>query len=176
MALNAAFLHALGDSVQSVGVVLAGVFIWVQNHRHYGTPAVRQSLYNLADPVSSLFFAVVTLYTTKSLLAQLLGILMESKPEGVDYAKLERELLRVKGVASLHDLHVWSLSGDTIALSVHLVASNQGEALAAAQRVCRKHRIEHTTIQVDGIEVGDSQCSFSGCVPMGIEACGRDCH
>jgi zinc transporter 2 len=158
MALNAAFLHALGDSVQSVGVILAGIFIYLMNNWYRGSPVDAHSIYNLADPVCSLLFALVTLFTTKDLIKQLLGILMETTPESVDYVRLRRELAAIPYVDNLHDLHVWSLTANKAALSVHLVSSRQKEVLLAAQRICARHRIDHTTVQVDPPEVGAEKC------------------
>lgn len=164
LALNAAFLHALGDSVQSVGVILAGAFIWVANNRQYGSPSNAYSWYNLADPACSLLFAIVTLYTTKGLIKELLNILMESTPEGINYGKLRSELQAIPGVVSVHDLHVWSLTANTVSLSVHLVSDKHQSALERAQQVCASWGITHTTIQVDSVKVGDENCqSTLGC-------------
>ena len=164
LALNAAFLHALGDSVQSVGVILAGFFIYYMNQKIYGHHTEPRSLYNLADPCCSLLFSVVTLYTTKSLIWQILAILMETTPEYVDYGALRQELSDIAGVENVHDLHVWSLTANQAALSVHVVAVDQKEVLQRAQDVCSRHGIEHTTIQVDPPEVGAEKCiSRMGC-------------
>jgi zinc transporter 2 len=160
LALNGAFLHALGDCVQSLGVIFAALFIWYFNKKHYGVPTHKYSIYNLADPASSLFFGVVTLTTTKALLKQLLAILMESTPEHVDGDKLFAELAAIEGVKSVHDLHVWSLTAEKTALSVHLVANNHDEVLSAAQEICEaRFGISHTTIQVDPERHGSDRCS-----------------
>ncbi|ESL11168.1 solute carrier family 30 (zinc transporter), member 2 [Trypanosoma rangeli SC58] len=168
-AVNAALLHALGDCVQSVGVILAGIFIYFTNKHVFGTPSYKYSLYNLADPLCSLFFAGVTLNMTKPLLGDLFGILMESTPPGIDYLSLNKALLSIDGVVSVHDLHVWSLSSDYVALSVHLVADDAATALRKAQYVCEKlFGIGHTTIQVDAVKNGADLCPAAcACVSGG---------
>lgn len=159
-ALHAALLHALGDCVQSVGVILAGAFIYLANMAVYGVPSYRFSIYNLADPVCSLMFAIITVNMTRSLLGDLLAILMESTPAGIDYEAVHRSLMSIDGVESVHDLHVWSLAADYIALSVHLVAANPKVALRKAQRICAdRFGITHTTIQVDSVEDGADFCA-----------------
>lgn len=167
VALNAAFLHALGDSIQSVGVILAGLFIYYMNLRDFGKPTVNHSVYNLADPVCSLLFGVITLYTTKALVGQLLGILMESTPSHIDYRKLRKSLLEIKGVVKLHDLHIWSIGADHAALTVHLVVDREdryGAVLEQSQNVCKRHGVGHATIQVESREFGDGQCETAvGC-------------
>lgn len=157
-AVHAAILHALGDCVQSLGVILAGVFIYVTNMVYYGIHTYQYSLFNLADPFCSVMFAVITLNMTKSLVMELFGILMESTPRHIDYAALEAALMQIDGVESVHDLHIWSLSAEYVSLSVHLV-SDDSAVLAKAQHICQVHfGIGHTTIQVDPVAVGTSEC------------------
>lgn len=158
-AINAAFLHALGDCVQSAGVIFAGAFIYLANLRAFGTPSSATSIYNLADPLSSIFFAVVTLHMTRHLIFDILAILMESTPPNIDVEALTKALSAIQGVVSVHDLHVWSLAANYPSLSVHLVSSNHVEALHAAQVICEKRfGITHTTIQVDAVEHGSDRC------------------
>ncbi|KPA74418.1 zinc transporter-like protein [Leptomonas pyrrhocoris] len=160
-AVHAAILHALGDCVQSLGVILAGVFIYVANMMYYGQHTYMYSLFNLADPFCSVMFAVVTLNMTKSLLMELFGILMESTPRHIDYDALEEALMQIDGVVSVHDLHIWSLSAEYVSLSVHLV-SDDSTVLPKAQHICQVHfGIGHTTIQVDTVAVGTSECGNS---------------
>jgi zinc transporter 2 len=170
-AIHAAFLHALGDCVQSVGVIAAGVFIYFANLSAFGVPTSPTSIYNLADPLSSIFFAVITLRMTKKLILDILAILMESTPQSVDYQDLARALARIPGVESVHDLHVWSLAADYTACSVHLVANNHVEVLHQAQRICsRRFHIQHHTIQVDPVAHGSDNCHHGGscAVPTSI--------
>nr|CCC92555.1 unnamed protein product [Trypanosoma congolense IL3000] len=157
-AVHAALLHALGDCVQSVGVIIAGVFIYIANRSSYGVPSYRYSIYNLADPLCSLMFAAITLNMTRPLLRDLLDILMESTPPGIDYEELYNALKRIKGVEGVHDLHVWSISSDYAAMSVHLEADNKDAALQEAQQLCKRFGIGHTTIQVDTVENGAGLC------------------
>lgn len=162
-AIHAAFLHALGDCVQSLGVILAGIFIYIANLAQYGTPSTAHSYYNLADPLSSILFAMITLKMTKNLIYDILAILMESTPTSVDYPKLAKALAEIPGVVSVHDLHVWSIAQDFTACSVHLVANNHVEVLNQAQTICEEDfRISHHTIQVDPEENGAGRCGHRG--------------
>ena len=165
-ALNAAMLHALGDSIQSVGVILAGAFMYCMNT--YYTPAGSyynaHSWYNLADPISSLFFAVVTLYITKSLIMDLLEILMEAAPSGINTESVSASLLKIPGVVDIHDLHIWSIAHERTSLSVHLVSDAHVDVLSLAQKVLEeKFNIMHHTIQVDSVSMGSTQCRMALC-------------
>jgi cobalt-zinc-cadmium efflux system protein len=66
-------------------------------------------------------------------------------------------LASVRGVAAVHDLHVWTITSGLVALSCHIVVECEGpgcrshdEVLTDARAVLReKFRIEHTTIQFE---------------------------
>ncbi len=52
--LDAAFLHILGDLLNSVGVILAATIIYIYPEYWY------------ADPICTYFFALIVLWTTKT--------------------------------------------------------------------------------------------------------------
>src|SRR4029077_6816582 len=60
-----------------------------------------------------------------------------------------------KLISGMHDLHVWALSSDQMALSVHVVVDDcpLGEAEHVVRdletRLCERFSIGHTTIQVE---------------------------
>lgn len=68
-------LHVIGDLLQSIGVAIAGALIWW----HQDDPR-----WYLADPICTFVFSVVVLLTTKSILKDIVAVLMERTPQGVD--------------------------------------------------------------------------------------------
>jgi cobalt-zinc-cadmium efflux system protein len=60
-------------------------------------------------------------------------------------------MAEVPGVASVHDLHVWSISGERVALSAHVVLGqmDQWNAVLSSLRALLRTRfgIEHVTLQ-----------------------------
>lgn len=163
-AINAAMLHALGDSVQSAGVILAGLYMYYMINKTEGTYISKHSWYNLADPACSVFFAFITVYMTKGIIRDLMNILMEASPLGVDIGNIEEKLRQIPGVIDLHDLHVWSIASGKISLSVHLVSDTHVDVLAASQRVLEQSfGITHHTVQVDPVQYGSDKCSSNIC-------------
>jgi len=150
--VRAAFIHVLGDCLQSLGVIAAAVIVWVGNVTEFGKPAA-SSMWNLADPIASLLFGVITLITTLKLLRNIVDVLMERVPEEINVCELKQELASIMGVLRVHDLHVWALTMGKISLSVHLSAEDHVGTLLEAQRICRDHGITHTTIQIDPPDV-----------------------
>jgi len=133
----AAYRHAVGDLIQSIGVCVAGAVIWAKPE------------YQIADPLTTFLFAPLVLWATIDVLKSSMHVLMEGTPEGVEPSFINEGLSQLPSVSDVHDLHIWSLTVGKVALSVHLVAENTDEALEEAQAYLRSHNIDHTTIQVE---------------------------
>jgi zinc transporter 2 len=139
--LRAAFIHAMGDLVQSIGVLIAAVVIKLNPD------------YIIADPICTFIFSILVLFTTLAILRDAMGILMEAKPDGYEYDRILGALQALNGVKAVHSLHVWSLSAEKVALSVHLAIDesvSQDDVLNMATNILKqKFHLYHTTIQVE---------------------------
>jgi cobalt-zinc-cadmium efflux system protein len=135
--VKAAYLHVIGDLLGSVGVILAGAILWWTG-------------WNPIDPLITILFTCLILYSSGKIIKQTIGVLMESSPWGVDPIAIFNDLKKLPGVQEVHDLHVWSVSIKKTALSVHLVTKTPQETLNAAHLLLeKKHAIHHMTIQVE---------------------------
>jgi cobalt-zinc-cadmium efflux system protein len=76
---------------------------------------------------------------------------MEGVPHGLSVETIGSEMATIDGVLSIHDLHVWTLSGSRTALSAHVVVRNMGhwERLRAElqERLHQRFGIDHVTLQ-----------------------------
>ena len=136
--VRAAYVHMVSDSLGNIGAMVAGVVLWLTGWRPI-------------DPIMTILFAILMLYSSWSLIAEAVGVLMESTPRAVDGAAVETDLRAIAGVTDVHDLHIWSVSAGRLALSVHLIATTAPESvLSAANKVLdSRHKIHHTTIQIE---------------------------
>jgi cobalt-zinc-cadmium efflux system protein len=138
--LQGAFLHVLGDTLGSLGAITAGVLMLAQQ-------------WYLADPIVSTIVGALVLYSSWKLVAESVDVLLEGAPRHLDTSNILNDLGRLGGVTSVHDLHVWSITSGTTAMSCHLVlisGGDAGSALVASNRLMReKYGIEHTTIQIE---------------------------
>ena len=83
-------------------------------------------------------------------------ILLESTPSNIDLDEIAKLINVDEGVDEVHDLHVWSLSSDVIALSAHLVIEGH-RTLEDAQDVGKriksllteKYNISHLTLELE---------------------------
>jgi cobalt-zinc-cadmium efflux system protein len=133
-----ALLHVLGDLLGSVAALVAGAVIWATGW----TPI---------DPILSIAVALLILRSTLELLRQSTGVLMERVPEHLSYDAIGRSLATLPGINGVHDLHVWPMGANRIALSAH-VALADGAAwprtLAVAQSMlAHEFGIDHVTLQ-----------------------------
>ncbi len=138
--LRGAFLHVLGDTLGSLGAVAAGIMM-----------AIWQ--WYLADPIVSVVVGGLILFSAWSLVKESVDVLLESTPRHLDVSQILGDLGSMKGVVSVHDLHVWSIASGTTAMSCHIVLKSPEDAersLAESSRLMReKYKIEHTTIQIE---------------------------
>lgn len=144
--IRAAFIHAMGDLIQSVGVLIAAIMIWMRPD------------WQIADPICTFIFCFLVIGSTLFLAKDTILILMEGTPKGFAPRILQRELADLDGVMHVHDLHVWSLAPGRSAATVHIVMdwSRQHQdpsfyesVLKKCQQVICKHNIHHVTIQID---------------------------
>ncbi|MFN7085548.1 MAG: cation diffusion facilitator family transporter [Burkholderiales bacterium] len=136
--VRAALLHVLGDLVSSVAALIAGAVIWATG-------------WLLIDPILSLVIAALILASTLRLLRDTLHVLMEGVPAAVDLEQIGKALARVPGVVSVHDLHVWGITPEHMALSAHLEVddlSSWPDILEDARtRMHERFGIAHVTLQ-----------------------------
>lgn len=136
--VHAALLHVLGDLLGSVAALLSGVVIAFTGW----TPI---------DPLLSLGIGALVLVSSLRLLRESLHGLMEGAPFALAPEEVGRALATVPGVASIHDLHIWSVASEQVMLSAHLVVRDlrQWETVLDACHALLVERfgIQHATLQ-----------------------------
>lgn len=135
--VRAAYIHLFADMVGSIGVLIAGMVLWITDWRPI-------------DPLVTLLSAVLMLVSSWELVKESIGVLMESAPAGVDPEMVKSDLMTISDVQEAHDLHIWTVSSGKLALSVHLISPVGELVLAKANELLfDKYGIFHTTIQVE---------------------------
>jgi cobalt-zinc-cadmium efflux system protein len=137
MNTRGALLHVMGDLLGSVAALVAGaVIMWTG-----WTPI---------DPLLSLLICLLVLVSSLRLLREVLRALLEGVPAHISLEQIAQSLAKVDGVHSVHDLHVWTLSSNRVALSAHLVVNSFAqwpEVLEAARHRLAHQGITHVTLQ-----------------------------
>lgn len=136
--IRAAFIHILGDILQSIGVIIASLIIW---HNPTGT--------KIADPICTLIFSVIVFFTTVKITRDIIIILMEGIPKNFNLHEFERKLRLVHGVTGLSNLRVWNLNNEKVCMVVKLKSSDPEETLKIAKKFCKNYNIFESTIEVE---------------------------
>jgi len=139
--LRAAYIHILGDIIQSLGVLIASVIIYIFQDTNPGIAII--------DPICTFFFAIIVLSTSIPVTRDCLNVLMEATPKDMDVFKLTKEISDIPGVINIHDIHIWCISVGKPSISLHILSDNPQKSLESATKICKKYGIHHTTIQVE---------------------------
>lgn len=149
--LQGAFLEVVSDALGSIGVIIAGLIMFFTGWYY-------------ADPIFSVIIGLFILPRTWKLLTQAVNVLLEGTPARINVAAVEQAMLKVNGVAAIHDLHVWTITSGIDALSAH-VALKQGADSGNSTEILdtlntalkREFGIDHTTIQIEHMNRSDRE-------------------
>ena len=149
LSIRSSYIHLLFDTLGSVAVVIAAVVMMFTGNQ-------------LADPLASFAIGALTLYSSWGLMKEAVDILMEATPRNINLESVRQSLESIKGVQSIHDLHVWALGSRRFALSAHAVvaASAKRDQVLIAMKSAMAHdfSINHTTIQIEDAPLECDNC------------------
>lgn len=141
--VRAALLHVMGDLLGSVAALVSGVVILYTG-------------WTRIDPILAIFIVLLILGSSLRVLREVLNTLLEGVPEHLDLAEVGQAMARAQGVIEVHDLHIWSLSGEATALSAHVVLQriDDWEPVLGRLRslLGTQFGIGHVTLQPEPIE------------------------
>ena len=138
--VKGAYLEVVADAAGSVGVIIAAVLVQVTDD-------------SVWDTVVAVLIGVFVAVRAVSLGRQVLAVLGQHVPDGLDIDQVTRELAEVPGVADVHDLHAWTLTSGMNVATAHLVLTEAGiaaDVLASSQTLLEERfGIAHATLQVE---------------------------
>ncbi|WP_370289994.1 cation diffusion facilitator family transporter [Nocardioides sp.] len=137
--VKGAYLEVVADTVGSVGVIASGVLVAATGDGWW-------------DTAVALAIAAFVVVRAVMLGREVLAVLGQHAPAGMEPAEVEGTLLAVPGVAEVHDLHLWTLTSGMHVATAHLVAhAGAGETVLAGARAALRdvHGVDHATLQVE---------------------------
>lgn len=140
--IKAAFWHIMGDTISSVGVIIAGIVILFTG-------------WYMADTVVAVFIGLIILWGAGRVVSEAANILLEAVPRHIDMAKVIDAIRNVPGVNEVHDTHIWTITSNIYALSAHLVIDDQmvSKSVQIVRSVrwelSQRFNISHTTLQLE---------------------------
>ena len=133
--------HLLEDVLGWVGILVGGIIIYFWK-------------FYLIDPIITIALTVFILYNVTKNLREAINILMQGVPKHINLEAVKQDILAIKGVIGLHDIHIWSLEGETDVFTAHVVLDNETlkspePTKQTIKETLLKHHIEHSTIELE---------------------------
>jgi cobalt-zinc-cadmium efflux system protein len=117
------------------------------------------------DPIMTLGFTIFVLWGASKNAKETFNLLLEGVPKYIDIDKVKESILSVEGVRRVHDIHIWSLEGETDILTAHVVVENKylqkpENIKQSIRSILKKRHIEHSTLELEG----EGVCSETVCI------------
>lgn len=109
--VRGAYLEVLGDLLGSLAVIAAAIIIMTTG-------------FQTADTIASLVIAVMILPRAWSLLRDVVDVLLEATPKGVEVQMIREHIMTVPGVVDVHDIHIWTITSGVPVFSAHVVVED----------------------------------------------------
>ena len=133
------YLHIMSDLLGSVAALVAAAVVALTG-------------WTLADPLISILLSLLILVGAWRLVRESTDILLEAVPAHVSMPEVQRRILAVEGVATVHDLHVWTVTSGMVAMSGHAVVPALDHHPGVLDRIREEMAqlgIGHVTIQLE---------------------------
>lgn len=141
--IRAAYIHVIGDVIQSLGVLIASIITYFNPHLV------------IADIICTVFFSIIVLFSTGVVLRDALLILSESAPADIDINELTQKLKEIENVYDVIDLRCWALCANSYVANVTLLIEDvfvmdYEVILAKSKKTFFEHyKFKYATIQVE---------------------------
>ena len=141
--IRAAYLHLIGDTLSSVGVIIGSILIYYRN-------------ITWIDPVLTILIGLVIIKATWGIIKETIEILMQASPAGLDLIEIRKELEKHAEINNIHHIHSWRLSDNIIHFQCHADLQKDVK-ISEADKIRNelesilheKFHIDHITIQME---------------------------
>jgi cobalt-zinc-cadmium efflux system protein len=136
------FLHAAGDTVSSIAVIISSLVVVFAG-------------YSGLDPLAAVLIGILIMRSAYGLVRDSTNILLEATPRHLQLENIAKTIRSVNGVKGVHDLHVWTITSGLYALSGHVTVDSEtiGQGSVILEKVAVKLKesfgIEHVTLQME---------------------------
>jgi cobalt-zinc-cadmium efflux system protein len=134
--------HLLEDVLGWVAILAGGVIIYFWQ-------------FYLIDPILTVALTAFILYNVAKNLREAINILLQGVPKHINLEAVKQDITAIKGVIGIHDIHIWSLEGETDVFTAHVVLDDETlkeqpeETKQTIKETLQTHHIEHSTIELE---------------------------
>lgn len=135
---RAIYLHIMEDVLGWIGVLVVSIVMLFAD-----IPAL--------DPLLSVGISIWVLANVYKNLRSVSKVFLQAVPDDVPADELRDRISAVSGVLSLHDLHLWSLDGESHVMTLHIVTDEDDHSKIKEQvlAIAEDFHIVHTTIEFE---------------------------
>jgi len=139
--MKGVFLHILADTLGSVGVIISAILMYLFD-------------WMIADPICSIFIAIMIAMSVFSLIADSVKILMQRQPEQLD-GKLQEcynKVASLQGVQGVHETNFWTLCTNVYVGGVKIEVSRDADpkyVVTHTQLIFRAVGVTQLYVQLD---------------------------
>lgn len=140
--VKGSYAHVLGDLISTVAVIGGAVLMmFIPNA--------------IIDVIISIGIGGLILRSGISLCKECFHIFMEGTPHEIKVDEVAKEMHKFDEITEIHDLHIWTLTSNVVAMSAHIKVKHQyiGKANSILKKINalmrEKFGIDHCTIQIE---------------------------
>ncbi len=161
---TAAYFTRDGESINQKAVnlhMLEDVLGWVIVL--IGSILIKYTNISILDSIMSICIAIFILINAFKNMKEILDLFLEKTPKNISIEKIKYHIMKIKGIADVHHIHVWSMDGIANYSTMHIVTKEKNikEIKNKVKEEMKKHNIIHTTIEVE--ETNDD-CNEKDCI------------
>jgi cobalt-zinc-cadmium efflux system protein len=140
--VSGVFLHAVGDTVSSIAVIVSSLVVVLTG-------------YSGLDPIAAVLIGILITRSAYGLVRDSTNILLEATPRHLELESIAKTIRSIEGVKGVHDLHVWTITSGLYALSGHVTLESDSisKGSITIEKVAAKLKesfgIEHVTLQME---------------------------
>jgi cobalt-zinc-cadmium efflux system protein len=139
--LKSVWLHVLGDTLSSVGVIISGVIIYFTGWIY-------------ADPIASVLIGGIIIWGGIRLVRDTISIFLNLTPKGFSVEALAQKITDMPDVVDIHDVHLWPVAHNNVAFSAHVLVDDKTLKEVEAtkkniEEMLRDNGISHSTLQIE---------------------------
>jgi len=139
--LKSVWLHVLGDTLSSVGVIISGIIIYLTGWVY-------------ADPIASILIGGIIIWGGIRLVRDTVSIFLNLTPRGFSVEALTKKIIDMPDVIDIHDVHLWPVAHNHVAFSAHILVDDKNLSEVEAtkkniEQMLRENGVDHSTLQIE---------------------------
>jgi cobalt-zinc-cadmium efflux system protein len=139
--LKSVWLHVLGDTLSSVGVIISGVIIYLTGWAY-------------ADPIASVLIGGIIIWGGIRLVRDTVSIFLNLTPRGFNVEIVAQKITDMPDVLDIHDVHLWPVAHNRVAFSAHVLVDDKTlreveTTKKNIEEMLREAGVDHSTLQIE---------------------------